>query len=149
MNIALRKPYIYATITVFVIYLLTLIMISGFYNTIPLILVYAGTVSWFKLGISILLSLVIGLLVAFNVVDVYVKYKQRKQCKEAGTVAAIGTVGGLMVGVCPLCVTGVIPLVLGLLGVTFSFASLPFEGIEVQILTIIILIISLWMLNRR
>ncbi len=149
MKLAFRKPYLYATLIIFVIYLLFLTLFSGFYKTIPIIIAYAGTVHWFKLSLSIFLSLIIGLLVAVNAVNVYIKYQQRKQCKEAGTVAAIGTLGGLVAGVCPLCVTGVFPIILGLLGISFSFANLPFQGIEIQVLTIIILAVSLWMLDRK
>lgn len=144
-----KRPYLYAVIVIFLTYILIAVLLSGFYNTVPLIIVYAQTVNWVKLSISIILSLVIGLLVSVTAVSTYIKYKERKQCKEAGTVATIGTIGGLVVGVCPLCVTGIFPLILGLLGISFSFASLPFQGIEIQTLVIIILGISLWMLHRK
>lgn len=147
--IAFKKPYLSATIIIFVFYLALTVLFSGFYNTIPLIIAYAGSVSWFKLSISIILSLIIGLLVSINAVNLYVKYKEKKQCKEAGTVATIGTIGGLVVGICPLCVTGLFPIILGLAGISFSFASLPFQGIEIQIFIAIILGISLWMFNRN
>ena len=63
--------------------------------------------------------------------------------------AGAGSVGGLIVGVCPLCVTGLVPLALGLLGIGFSFASLPFQGIEVQVLVVIVLFVSLINLSRK
>ena len=50
---------------------------------------------------------------------------------------------------CPLCVTGLIPLILSLFGISFSFAVLPFGGIEIQFLVVIILFIGLWMMWRR
>ena len=144
-----RKPYVYFVILIFGLYLLINILISGFYNTIPLIIVYAKTVNWLELGISILLTFTIGILVAINAVYVYAKYKERKKCAGSATLGGIGTVGGLVTGVCPLCVTGLFPLLLGIFGVSFSFASLPLKGIEVQILVIVILIGSLWMLNKK
>ncbi|MBX4196912.1 hypothetical protein KW805_04975 [Candidatus Pacearchaeota archaeon] len=149
MKILFRKPYLFSTILIFFAYLILVVLFSGFYNTIPLIIANAQSVFWSKLIVSLILSLIIGLLVSSNAVLLYIKYKQRRQCKEAGTVATIGTLGGLAAGVCPLCVTGLLPLILGLLGVSFSFASLPFHGIEVQVGSIVILVISLWMLNRR
>ena len=94
------------------------------------------------------LSLLIGFLVAITSVFSYIKYKERKQCKEGVTLAGVGTVGGFIVGVCPLCITGILPLIFGFLGISFTFASLPFQGIEIQILVVIILLSSLWMLNR-
>ncbi len=148
IRIVFRRPYIFYTISIFIVYLVLAILLSGFYNTIPLIIAYASTVNWLKLGLSILLSLLIGVLVSINSVIVYIKYKQRKSCKEGKTLAGIGTVAGLATGVCPLCVSGLLPLVLGLLGVSFSFASLPLGGIEVQLLAVVILVISLLNLKK-
>ena len=148
MKTIFKKPYVYWFFGIFVSYLILNILISGFYNTLPLIIIYAKTVDWIKLGISLLLTLTIGFLVAANGVLVYIKYKERKRCKGVGT-ASIGAAAGLIVGVCPLCVTGVFPLLLGLFGISFSFGSLPFQGIEIQILVIIILVFSLWMLEKK
>jgi len=63
--------------------------------------------------------------------------------------SSAGAIGGLVTGVCPLCVTGLIPLILGFIGVSFSFASLPFQGIEVQVLVVIILLMSLINLSKK
>ena len=94
------------------------------------------------------MSLLIGFLVAFNSVYVWVLYRERKRCTEASVFAGLGTIGGLATGFCPLCVTGLFPLLLSLFGVSFSFASLPFKGIEVQLLAVILLLVSLWLLRR-
>src|SRR3989344_6156654 len=141
MKQVFKKPYIYWFFGIFIFYLMLNILISGFYNTIPLIIIYFNTLNWLKLGFSLILTLTIGLLVSLNSILVYIKYKERKRCKGLGAASA-GTVGGLMVGVCPLCITGILPLVFGLIGISFSFASLPFQGIEIQILVALILFIS-------
>ena len=149
MKTLLKKPYIYFVILIFLVYLSLNVILSGFYNAIPLILVYAKTLNWFKLSISIFLTLIIGALIAFNSVLIYVKYKERRKCKKELTLSSAGAIGGLVTGVCPLCVTGLIPLILGFIGVSFSFASLPFQGIEVQVLVVIILIVSLINLSKK
>jgi len=149
MKTLLKKPCVYFVILIFLVYLSLNIILSGFYNTIPLILVYAKTVDWLKLGISLFLTLTIGALIAFNSVLIYVKYKEKKRCKKEMTLSSAGAIGGLVTGVCPLCVTGLIPLILGFIGVSFSFASLPLQGIEIQILVVIILLASLINLSRR
>ena len=106
-----KKPYIYWIVLIFITYTALNIIFSGFYNTIKLIIIYANTVDWLKLGVSIILTLAIGFLVAVNSVIAYIKYKERKKCKEGIATAGVGTLGGLIVGVCPLCVTGLFPLV--------------------------------------
>ena len=143
-----KTPYIYWFIGIFILYSLINIFASGFYNTIPLIINYASTINWLKLSVSIIFSIAIGILVAANSILFYIKYKERKKCLEGATLGTFGTIGGLATGVCPLCVTGLIPLILGIAGVSFSFASLPFGGIEVQVFVLIILGISFWMLNK-
>ena len=144
-----KKPFVYWFIGIFIFYLILNILTSGFYETIPLIVIYANTVNWLTLGISLLLTLIIGFLVAFISVLAYVRYKERKQCKEGVAVASVGGLGGLAVGVCPLCVTGIFPLLLSFFGISFSFGSLPFQGMEVQLIIIIFLLISLYMLTNH
>ena len=144
----LKKPYIYSLIIIFIIYLILLLLISGFYQSIILIFIYAKTINWFELGLSIVFSLIIGILVSVNSLLIYLNYRKMKKCKEAGAIAGIGTLSGLAVGVCPLCVTGLFPLLFSFFGVTFSFVALPFKGLEIQILVIFLLSVSLRMLSR-
>jgi hypothetical protein len=141
MKKVFKKPYIYWFIGIFIFYLILNILLSGFYNTIPLIVIYFKSVNWLKLGISLIFTFVIGFFVSVNAILIYLKYKERKKCKGVGT-SSFGTVGGLIVGVCPLCVTGIFPLIFGLIGISFSFGTLPFGGIEIQVLVTLILFLS-------
>lgn len=143
-----KKPFIYWFFGIFVFYLVLSVLVSGFYNTLPLIIIYAKTVNWLKLGISLILTLVIGFLAALNGILVYIKYKERKKCKGVG-ITGVGTIGGLIVGVCPLCVTGIFPLILSLIGISFSFAFLPFQGIEIQVLVILTLFIGYKKISKK
>ena len=74
-----RKPYIFFTVGIFLIYLSINFFTSGFYKTIKLVLIYAQTVNWIGLSISLLLTILIGLLVAINAMTAFVKYKERKK----------------------------------------------------------------------
>ncbi len=146
-KIFFKKPYLTGFLLVFILYLAFSVILSGFYNTISLIVKYASTVNWFKLGLSLLLTLIIGFFVAANSVLVYHKWRERRHCREGTVLAGAGTVGGLIVGVCPLCLTGLIPLLLGFFGVSFSFASLPFQGIEIQVIVIVLLAWSYYLIK--
>ena len=143
---AFKKPHIFAS--VFVTYLVLNFFISGFYKTITLLYYYSDTVNWTKIIVSLIFTLAIAFLVSLNFTLVYIKYKQKRDCKRQGTLATIGTIGGLATGVCPLCVSGLFPLILSFVGVSFSFATLPFSGMEIQIGVIILLLISLFYLKK-
>ena len=142
------RPYIYWFILIFVLYLIINILISGFYKTIFFIILYFRTVDWLKLGISLILTLSIGFLVALNSILIYIKYKENKKCKGIKS-SAIGTVGGLITGVCPLCITGILPIIFGVFGISFSFASLPFQGIEIQFLVLLVLLSSSFIILKN
>ena len=137
-----KTPYVYWFAGIFILYLIINLLISGFYETIPLIIANAKTISWFKLSISLALSFAIGFFVAVNSIYIYMIYNQRKTCKIGATTTSLGTLGGLITGFCPVCITGLFPLIFSFLGVSFSLASLPFQGIEIQLVVLILLIIS-------
>src|SRR3989344_7099541 len=149
MRILFRKPYVYFVLLIFFLYILLDLVLSGFYSTIPLIILYSKTVDWLKIGTSLFLTFSIGILVALNSVLLYIKHKERKHCRSTMALSGVGATAGLITGVCPLCVTGVIPLLLGLLGVSFSFATLPFGGIEIQALVALVLLTTLITLSRK
>jgi len=143
-----KRPYIYFFILIFIVYLTLDIIISQFYVTIRYIPKYLNTINWFELGLSIFLTLVIAFLVSLTLLLSYLKYKQRQNVKKGLTVAALGTTGGFAAGVCTACVAGIFPFIFSLFGISFSWLSLPFKGLEFQIFVIILLIISLYLLNK-
>ncbi len=143
------KPYVYWVIGIFFFYLGLNVYISEFYVTIPYLSVYAAQIKWGKLILGILLTLLIAALVAINSVYGYILYRRRKLVAGEGVLTCVGTIGGLATGVCSACVTSVFPLIFGLFGVTFSWAALPFEGIEVQVLMVVVLGLSLWWMRRK
>lgn len=149
MRRVFHRPYLFWTITIFFLYLLLATLISGFYDTIRLIAIYASTINWFKLSVSLVLSVITGALVAINAVYLYILHKSRQQCHSAKTLTGVGTATGLLAGVCPLCVTGLIPLLLGWFGVSFTLGSLPFQGVEVQITTVVLLSLSLYFARKK
>ena len=74
----------------------------------------------------------------------YIRYKERKKYKAEGALTCAATIGGLATGVCSACVAGIIPLIFSILGLSFSWASLPFKGMEIQLVVIVMLSISLY-----
>jgi len=144
-----KKPYLYFFILIFLVYLTLNVIISQFYITIQYIPRYLATLNWTELILSILFSLTIGFLISLNSVLVYIKYKERKRVKKQTFLVSLGTIGGLATGVCSACVAGLFPLLFSIFGISFSFLSLPFKGMEIQLIVILILIANLYFLNKE
>ena len=144
-----KKPYIYFFILILIVYLTLNILISQFYVTLRYIPRYIDTINWFELTLSILFTLVIAFLVSLTILLSYIKYKQRQKIKKGVAIAALGTTSGFAAGVCTACVAGVFPFIFSLFGISFSWLSLPFKGLEFQLLVIILLLTSLHLLNKR
>lgn len=149
MKRVFEKPYRYWVVGIFVLYLLLNVLFSGFYSTLQLIFKYAATVDWLSLSVSVIFALAIGFLIAVNSVLLFLKYRERQQCRSAATMTSVGTIGGFVTGVCPLCVTGLFPLLFSVFGISFSLGGLPFKGLEVQALTLLLLGVSLFVLSRK
>ncbi|MBI2668647.1 hypothetical protein HYX14_02280 [Candidatus Woesearchaeota archaeon] len=148
MKQIIQKPYWYWLLGIFIIYIGLNVYISEFYITAQYLSTYANQIHWGKLILGMVFTVVIGALVSVNMVSGYIRWKERQQIKKSGALACAGTIGGLATGVCSSCVTSVFPLVLGLFGVSFSWVSLPFQGLEVQVLMIGLLAGSLWWMGK-
>lgn len=149
MNQLLQKPYIYWTIGIFLVYISLAVYFSEFYKTIQYIPHYTSTIKWPELMTSILFTLTIGALVAINTVYAFIKFQERKNVRKQGTATCLAAVGGFATGICPACVTGLFPLTMSALGISFTWSLLPFKGLEVQALIIAILGTSLYLLAKK
>ena len=130
-------------------YLTLVYVLSDFGNTLQGILLYTDTFNWAKFSFSLVLTLLIAVLISLNVVFIYTTYRKRQACRNSTFLTGTGTLGGIIVGICPLCIGGIFPIVFGFFGVSFSFGLLPFQGIEIQLLLIALLLLSLWILTRN
>ena len=135
------RPYLFTG--VFLGYIVLNSLINKTYLTLPTIL------ASLKVSIPyIIFALSIAFLVAANVSLAVGKFKELKSMKTGG-VAAVGAFGGLIGGACPGCFVGLFPAVLGLFGVTASLSILPFYGFEIQAVSAVVLIGSIFLLTKE
>ena len=144
MKQVFKKPHVYWVIGIFFLYTALNIIISQFYITAQYIPYYLSTINWGELILGAVLSLSIGILISINMVYAYIRYKERQSVKKESALTCAAAIGGLATGVCSACVSGLVPLVFSLFGVSFSWGALPFKGLEVQALVIAVLLISLY-----
>ena len=143
---ALKHPYIWWTLSIFVAYVLLNITLSDYSMTLMSMFHYWRSTNP-RLFLSLLFTLVIAALIALSMVTAFLKYQERKALK-GGTVACATSAVGLAIGMCPLCGASALPLLLSAVGITFTLASLPFKGMELQLGLISLLGTNLYFLKK-
>ena len=136
-----QKRYFFLFLLILSVYVAVNIWINQFSETIPVLLS-------FRLSFVIpylVLSIIIGILVALNLTVLIYKIREvRAINKEQTSATAVGMLGGLLGGACPGCFVGLLPTLAGVFGITISLSSLPFLGFEIQIPTLLILLVTLY-----
>ena len=144
-----KKPYIYFLIIISSIYLVLNILLSKFYLTIKYIPYYLEKINWLELSFSIIFAITIAILLSMNIIYIYIRYRERNNIKKQAGLSCGLTVASLSTGICPSCISGLFPFILSTFGITFTWAFLPFKGLEIQLLIIILLSLNLYFLNKK
>ena len=132
-----ERPYVFYFIVIFLLYIIINIFINQLYVT--------GFDVLFEL-----LNIFIALLVPLTINLSIIKFKELRNINSAGSGAGfLGLFGGFLGGACPGCFAGLFPVFLGLFGVTASLSILPFYGLEILAASIVLLIISVWVLTNE
>lgn len=149
-EVTLKKPYSYYFMAIFFGYILLNLLINQVYVNLPTLTEYSNK---FLIPFIIFTFLLVPGLVAVTVNLAIVKFKDLKQVKEAkggktGGFAALGIFAGVVGGACPGCFVGLFPALLGLFGLSASLSILPFYGLEIQLASSILLLVSIGYLTR-
>ena len=144
VKIVFTKPYIYSFIIIFLLYLTINYFINGFSETAPV---------FFSFNLNIIIPLIIfnlfiAVLVGVTINLIYIKFKEYKKIHKGHGFSSLGMFVGLLGGACPGCFAGLFPAFMGLFGITASLSSLPLFGMELQLLSIILLLISIYLLTN-
>ncbi|MAG07633.1 hypothetical protein CMI46_02355 [Candidatus Pacearchaeota archaeon] len=145
-EVTIRKPYVFYFLLVLIIYLTLNSVINQTYITNPILL------SSYKLSFSIpyiILSIFVALLVALNVNLIIFKLKEYRQINKASSLSLVGVFGGILGGACPGCFVGLFPAFIGLFGISATLGNLPFLGLEIQVASIILLVIGVILLTKE
>ncbi|MBS3072977.1 hypothetical protein J4477_04045 [Candidatus Pacearchaeota archaeon] len=142
----LERPYVFYFIVTFLLYIAINVLINQAYITFNTFFsIYRPS---FYIP-YILLNLFVAFLVALNISLIIIKFREINSMSGAEGFSILGVIGGLIGGACPGCIAGLLPSILGILGVAgFSLYNLPFHGLEIQILSIVLLIIGALLLSR-
>lgn len=141
-----KRPYSFYFLFFFFLYLFFNIYINKVYVTYRVLIdnLYYGI-------LLIFLMLTVAFLVGLNINLIIIKFKEyRKFNYKSGSFTTLGVFFGMLGGACPGCIVGLFPAVAGIfLGSGISLNILPFKGLELQILSVILLVISANLLSKN
>ena len=150
----LQRPYIFWMVGIAFVYISLNLFISKFYLTLWYVPYFLGTMNWRDFLLSLGFTILIGILVAINMMLSYLHYQenkeqlQKKTCishdKKATIFASIGAFLGLTVGVCSACTPLLFPLLFGIFGISVTWSTLPINGLHVQILLVLLLLTNIY-----
>jgi len=139
------KPYSFYFIFFFLLYLALNIYINKLHVTYRLLYhnLYYGIP-------MVILSISVAAFVAMNINLIIMKFKELKKVNSsAGGITTIAIFLGIMGGACPGCIVGLFPIVMGMFGgAAFSLSVLPFYGLELQVASLILLIIGARLMSK-
>lgn len=139
------RPYIYSFVITFILYLTINFLVNDLSKTVLVLFN-------FNLNIVIpllILNLLIASLIGININLIWLKFKEYRKINKEQGLTFLGSFIGLLGGACPGCFVGLFPAFLGLFGVTASLSILPFYGLELQVISAVILIISIIFLTNE
>ncbi len=139
------KPYIFLQI----IWIFLFILLNIYLNDLHII-----GFSFFHYPLSfiipyLLLLIFNSIFVSLNINLFLIKFQEVKLVSaKQSFFGVLGTFFALLTGACPGCVAGFFPAFVGLFGSTITLNSLPFNGLELQAISLLLLIIGTFYLSK-
>lgn len=144
-KVLLERPYSFYFILFFLAFLAFNIWVNDSYVTL---LNLGGLRFWFAfLFVFLLLLISVLFSITLNLFILRIKELGSVSSKESGF-AFLGSFFGILGGSCAACIAGVFPAIVAFLGLNFSFRNLPLNGLEISILSSLILIFSIRSLSK-
>ncbi len=144
-----NKKYFYITLIVAIIsfivfYKLTLATIAD--NSLKIFIAMSGyNYTYFTLLSFVIISVLFGIYLS---VFIYrfklIKLMKEKKGTSIGFIGYLGLIAGVFGAGCPTCGS----VVFALVGAPLALMYLPFRGLELRLLSIVILLVSIYLLTR-
>ncbi len=144
-----NRKYFYMTLIVAVVsfivfYKLTLATISN--NSLKIFIMMSGyNYTYFTLLSFVIISVLFGIYLSIFVYRFkLIKLMREKKGISIGFIGYLGLVAGVFGAGCPTCGS----VIFALIGAPLALMYFPFRGLELRLLSIVILLISIYILTR-
>jgi len=141
---SIKRPYLFSFIGIALVYFFLDIYLNKTYITYKTIFTHGA---YYFIPFILLITL-IPILVSLNINLIFIKFKDLNKISKASGFAALGAFWGIFGGACPSCFIGLLPAMLGLFGIVLNLGNLPLMGLEIQLFSIIFLILGTFYLTR-
>ena len=92
------------------------------------------------------LNIIVALLLGINISLLVYRLKSYATDKKSSTMSGVGIFAAALANGCPGCFAGLFPLVLSVFGISATLSILPFNGLELQALSVALLGTSIFFL---
>ena len=140
-------PYVFYALVVALLYFFLNVYLNKFFVIIEST-GFLGFISNSFYALFFFSTVLVSLLIGANVSYVIHNYRNVRTVSSKGSVGLVGAFSGILGGLCPGCIVGVFPAIMAFFGIGFSLASLPLYGLELQLLSIVLLVASLILFSR-
>ncbi len=149
-----QRPYLFWIAGIALIYISLNMFLSKFYLTLWYVPYFLDTMNWTDFLLSLGFTILIGILVAINMLLSYLHYQEnkhhlnQKNCvshdRKATIFASIGAFLGLAIGVCSACTPLFFPLLLSIFDVSLTWSMLSINGLQVQLVLVVLLLTNIY-----
>lgn len=136
----------------FILFFAGYIILTSLVNKTHIILpsLITSYAKWYAISFVLINLIIIPTLVSLTLIMSIEKIRDIGYISaKKGIAPFFATFATLVGGACPGCFVGLFPALVGIFGSTLTLASLPLYGLEIQIASGVILIISLRYLTRN
>lgn len=98
---------------------------------------------------AVVLNIIVALLLGINISLLVYKLKEFAADKKSSMTSGIGIFAAALANGCPGCFVGLFPFVLSIFGVSATLSILPFNGLELQALSAVLLGASIFFLSGK
>ena len=144
-TVTATRPYTYWLASIIVTYLALDVVINKLHVT-------AETFFTSRASFVIpflLFTLIVAVLVGISINLVILKFRELRTMSRASGITAAGIFGGLLAGACPGCIVGLFPAFVGLFGISAGLGILPLFGLELQLISVALLLVAIFFLTRE
>ena len=98
---------------------------------------------------AFILNIIVAILMGVNISLLVYRFKEIAADKKSSTMSGVGIFAAALANGCPGCFAGLFPFVLSIFGVSETLSILPFNGIELQALSVALLGTSIFFLSGK